>query len=611
MFTAIYAAPRETVLDTYTPSAARLRDRVAFGSYSDLDEITAQGSIAWLDNILAMEHDSPLATVRRTGMTWPTGYTETDYPPSYFLYPQNVNIARIIARKDAIRGMMAEFWLNHLVPGNQGDATPEWFPSYRSLNQYFWENALGNFEGLLTRFLRSVPLQHFMTNFLNTVNSKNENLGREYLELFALGLAEDNEDPRYDPIFDVLAVTDIMTGHGVRVAPTGSLIDGDTGYRNPYLLNQSGSGLQTFYNDSNVALAGGSITFYEPGTSTLKTIWSNRQKTVTKANPVTLDGSGQATIFGTGPYRILAKNSGGTTVWDLTAPQTWTGTNHESFWFTPANHDGDEVTVTFLPGIVFSNAEDGAGTAGTDNHPSLTKLIYHTVRHRASARFICVKMATFFLGTTPTPLVREAMINTYLAAVDDDDQIAQTLRVLFLSKDFCTSYCDNARALTPLMWYSKLFSFFGDDAPHSSSPSGYKALDKIQSYCDVDEGYFTGRYQTPAGYPDFPAHWLSPGNLTGRAVNCNTIVASAVSSTSNYATKLGISTPQQFLDRINTHFLGGRATQAQLEALGDAFTDRGFALNSAIANWAVNNVRAAIREVFAAMSITDLAQIAE
>ncbi|MEY5060372.1 MAG: hypothetical protein RIS45_293, partial [Planctomycetota bacterium] len=494
MFAAIYAAPRETTLDTYTPSAARLRSRVAFGSFNDLTEIAAQGSVAWIDNILAMSHDSPLATVTRTGMTWPTGFTEAHYPLTYYLYPQNLNIARVIGRKDSIRGMMTEFWLNHLVPGNGGDSTPEWFPSYRSLNEFFWRNALGNFEQLLTRFLRSVPLQHFMTNFLNTASSKNENLGREYLELFALGIAEDNEDPRYDPVFDVLGVTDIMTGHGVRVAPTGSLIDDDPNYRNPNLLNQSTSGLQTFYDDDGNVLANGTVTFYTVGTSTLKTIWSNKNKSVAQSNPVTLNGSGQATIFGTGLYRILAKNSGGTTVWDLTAPETWQGTAHESFYFTAANHDPDPVTLTFLPDIVFSNAVDGAGANGGDNHPSLTKLIYHTVRHRGSARFICTKLATFFLGKPPTPLVREAMINTYLAAVDDNDQIAQTLRVLFLSSDFCTSYCDNARSLTPLMWYSKLYSFFGDDAPHSPLANGYKALDKIQVYCDVDEGYFTGRF---------------------------------------------------------------------------------------------------------------------
>jgi uncharacterized protein (DUF1800 family) len=610
MFAGFYGGiqPRKTTLDTYVPPVERVRDRIAFGAKTEEDAITAAGAVAWIDTMLGYAHDTATATVKRTQLTWPTGFTETDYPSTYYLYPQETNIARIVGRQDAIRGMMVEFWLNHFVPGNQGDSTPEWFPSYLSLQEYFFVHALGSVKKLGTRFLKSVPLQHFMTNYLNTKTSKNENLGREFLELFFVGLADPNEPPRYDPIFDVLAVTDIMTGHGVRIAPSASVFDSDPNYRQG-LINQAGNGLQTFYKDDWTVLAGGSVGFYEPGTLTPKAVYNLKvapRSPIT--NPVTLNGSGQATIYGDGLYRIIGKDASNNTVFDFNT-RGWAGNFHESFWFLAANHEEDPVTVTYLPGVEFSNAEDGAGADGPDNHPSLTKLIELTLRTRASARFFCTKLATFFLGTAPTALTREAMINTYLDNHDEDDQIAKVLRVLFLSKDFCTSYCDNARTLTPLMWYSKISAIFGDNLPQST---GYKILNRIQSYASVDEGYKTGIYQTPAGYPDVPAQWISPGALTGRAANTLTMMGTAVTNTSNYGTdpRFLFTTPQSCLDYFNTYLCGGRLNSGALTAIGAAFTTRNMPLANVVANWGAANPRAAVREVINAMAMLDVAHLA-
>jgi len=69
------------------------------------------------------------------------------------------------------------------------------------------------------------------------------------------------------------------------------------------------SGLQF----DGVALASGLVYFYVPGTGTFKTIYTNRTKTVTAANPYTLDANGQAEIFGDGVYDVVVKTSGGVT----------------------------------------------------------------------------------------------------------------------------------------------------------------------------------------------------------------------------------------------------------------------------------------------------------
>lgn len=612
MFAAIISAPaaKRQPLREYTPPAARLRDRVAYGSYLDQEEIEAAGEVAWLDSILAMGANDSAATVRRSGISWaPTGFNEADFPSDSFQFPKPHALARIAGRKDAIRGMMTEFWLNHLVPGHEAN-TSAWWASFRSLHQYFYENALGNFPALLTRYLKSVPLQHFMTNYLNTATNRNENLGREYLELFALGIAEPNEPPRYDPILDVSAVSDILTGHGVRDASIGQLVDGYPGFREPGLANQSsGGGINYFYADDGTPLAGGNVSFYEPGTLTPKAIYSNSGKTIAHTQPVTLDGDGKVAIWGTGLYRVIAKNASNVTQWDMENPDVITGSSHETFWFDASNHDGDEVTVSFLPGLAFSNAIDGAGADGADNHPSLTKLIYHTVRHRPSARFICTKLGRWFLGIDPSPLVREAMIDTYLEAIEDDDQIAQTLRVLFLSSDFCTSYCENRRSLSPMAWYSKLMSFFSTDL---ASPN----LDTITEYMEDEEEYFPGIYQTPKGYVDIVDIWLSPGKMSGRCVRSATLSNNGNPTGVNYNTKHGLSTPRDYLNLVNTYIWGGRGSTAELNALGTAFsnaTNNGGAnlpLDTPIANWGTTTVRDAQRRVMGAAVLHPYAHLA-
>lgn len=612
MFAAIVSAPaaKRQPLREFTPPAARLRDRVAYGSYLDQAEIEAAGEVAWLDSILAMGANDAAASVRRSGVNWaPTGFDEVDWPSESEQFPKPQNVARVIGRKDGIRGMMAEFWLNHLVPGHQAN-TSLWFASMRALNEYYYQNALGNFPALLTRYLKSVPLQHFMTNYLNTAANRNENLGREYLELFALGIAEPNETPRYDPIVDVSNVADILTGHGVATGSIGQLIDGYPDFRIPRLANQSsGGGINYFYADDGTALAGGNVSFYEPGTLTPKAVYSNSGKTIAHTQPVTLDGDGKAAIYGTGLYRVIAKNASNVTQWDMVNPDDYDGTTYETFWFTPANHDGDAITVSYLPGITFSDAIDGSGTAGPNNHPSLTKLIYHTVRHRPSARFICTKMARWFLGIDPSPLVREAMIDTYLENIDADDQIAKTLRVLFLSSDFCSDYCKDRRSLTPMAWYSKLYSFFSTDISTLN-------LNTISDYMEDTEEYFTGIYQTPKGYVDIVDIWLSPGKMSGRAVRGNTVSSAGNPTGVNYATKHGLSTPRDYLNLVNTYIWGGRATTAELNALGTAFsnaTNNGGAnlpLDNAIANWGTTTVRDAQRRVMAAAILHPYAHLA-
>lgn len=77
-------------------------------------------------------------------------------------------------------------------------------------------------------------------------------------------------------------------------------------------LNQS----PVYLDNAGLPLAGGSLTFTNTGTTTPKTVYSNKALTTPITNPVVLDASGRAPtdIWGSGSYRVVLKNSVGTTI---------------------------------------------------------------------------------------------------------------------------------------------------------------------------------------------------------------------------------------------------------------------------------------------------------
>lgn len=76
------------------------------------------------------------------------------------------------------------------------------------------------------------------------------------------------------------------------------------------------TGETTFLDANGVPLAGGTVEFYIPGTTTPKDTWQNSAQTILNPNPVTLDSAGRAIIYGSGSYRQIVKDSLGNLVWD-------------------------------------------------------------------------------------------------------------------------------------------------------------------------------------------------------------------------------------------------------------------------------------------------------
>ena len=72
---------------------------------------------------------------------------------------------------------------------------------------------------------------------------------------------------------------------------------------------------QQFCDANGKPLAGGTLTFYSPGTTTLKTVYTSSGGLTAASNPLTLDSAGRASVWLSGYYDVLLKDSAGVTVW--------------------------------------------------------------------------------------------------------------------------------------------------------------------------------------------------------------------------------------------------------------------------------------------------------
>lgn len=74
--------------------------------------------------------------------------------------------------------------------------------------------------------------------------------------------------------------------------------------------------LNHFDDNNGTPLAGGTVTFYIPNTSTLKNTYQDPAQTILNTNPIILDSRGEAIIWGTGSYRQVVKDAAGNLIWD-------------------------------------------------------------------------------------------------------------------------------------------------------------------------------------------------------------------------------------------------------------------------------------------------------
>lgn len=82
------------------------------------------------------------------------------------------------------------------------------------------------------------------------------------------------------------------------------------------------NGKQQFISGAGVPLAGGSVYFYIPNTTTPKNTYQDPLQVTQNTNPVVLDASGEAVIYGTGQYRQQVFDAIGNLIWDQLTQST-------------------------------------------------------------------------------------------------------------------------------------------------------------------------------------------------------------------------------------------------------------------------------------------------
>jgi uncharacterized protein (DUF1800 family) len=112
---------------------------------------------------------------------------------------------RMVAADHGLTERMTWFWHGHWATAISKVETPlPMFNYYKTLNQY----ALGNFGEMTRAMVNDAAVIYWLDGGQNTAAAPNENLARELMELFTLGIGSYSED-------DVKAAAKALTGYKV------------------------------------------------------------------------------------------------------------------------------------------------------------------------------------------------------------------------------------------------------------------------------------------------------------------------------------------------------------------------------------------------------------
>lgn len=100
-------------------------------------------------------------------------------------------IDKFLTEKFPLREKMTCFWHNHFVATSQKVRSTYWVYQH---NMILRENAFGNFKELTKQIVKSNAMVRYLDNVDNRKDKINENLSRELLELFTIGIGNYTEN---------------------------------------------------------------------------------------------------------------------------------------------------------------------------------------------------------------------------------------------------------------------------------------------------------------------------------------------------------------------------------------------------------------------------------
>ena len=133
---------------------------------------------------------------------------------------------RMAAADNGLTEKMTWFWHGHWATSIQKINYP--LPMFKQ-NKTLRENALGNFATMTKAMINDGALQFWLDGQDNTVKAPNENLGRELMELFTLGVGRYTED-------DVKNISRALTGYQVARSGGAVTINQNRRDKNPVTL---------------------------------------------------------------------------------------------------------------------------------------------------------------------------------------------------------------------------------------------------------------------------------------------------------------------------------------------------------------------------------------
>lgn len=111
---------------------------------------------------------------------------------------------------------------------------------------------------------------------------------------------------------------------------------------------------------TGVALSGGKLYTYEPGTTTPKATYTTYDLSVANTNPVILDANGEAVVYTEGTYKLVLKDASDVVQWTMDNIRGWWDAPNDGFYYpdyaaTDQGVTGDSNTIKYYIDLIGSD----------------------------------------------------------------------------------------------------------------------------------------------------------------------------------------------------------------------------------------------------------------
>ncbi len=233
--------------DAMTPQEARhLLARTGFGAAPQ--EIASLTGKSYQDGISEiMSGITPVAVNPMPAWTnnwgypgefiWTMGQTVTDF--YYTTRYQEIEelqqwwLSEMVSTPSPLTEKLTLFWHDHFATSFDAHENPTWMADQ---NKLLRANAAGNFADLASAILKDPAMLTFLTNTENSKDAPNENLAREFFELFTLGEGRGYTED------DIKEAARALTGHSVEGmgAPRYEFIEAEHDFGKKTIFGQRG-----------------------------------------------------------------------------------------------------------------------------------------------------------------------------------------------------------------------------------------------------------------------------------------------------------------------------------------------------------------------------------